>query len=112
MKGFFEFIRERGVVGFAVGFILGGAVTRVVTALVNDIVNPVLGIVLGLTKNLDKATLKLGPAKIAWGHFTSVLIDFVVIAAVVYFLVRVLGLSRLDKAKEEREKKEDQQKKR
>lgn len=38
MKGFIEFIREKGVVGLAVGFILGGAVAKVVAALVTDLI--------------------------------------------------------------------------
>ena len=40
MKGFLEFIRERGVLGLAIGFILGGSVTKVVSAFLADILNP------------------------------------------------------------------------
>ena len=50
MKGFIDFIRERGVVGFAIAFILGGAITKLVASLVTDIVNPILGVVLSRTK--------------------------------------------------------------
>ena len=96
MKGFIQFIREQGVVGLAVGFILGGAVSKVVTALVNDIVNPLLGYVLGSTEGLK--TMMLGPVLL--GDFVAVLIDFVIIAAVVYFFVKGLGFDKLDKKKE------------
>ncbi|NCN82638.1 MAG: MscL family protein [Candidatus Pacebacteria bacterium] len=99
MKGFLNFTREQGVVGLAVGFVLGGAVSKVVTSLVTDIINPVLGVVLGAAGDLAGAALVFGPVKIMWGSFLSVLINFIVIAFVVYFGVRGLGLDKLDKKK-------------
>ncbi len=102
-SGFFDFIREQGVVTLAVGFIIGGAVTKLVNSFVIDIINPILGLFLGKT-NLATATLKLGPATIAWGNFISALIDFLVIAAVVYFGFKLLRLDRIDIDKKKREK--------
>ena len=99
MKGFMEFIREQGVVGLAVGFILGGAVAKVVSSLVTDIINPIIGIILGPAGNLSAYSLKAGKASITYGNFISVLIDFLVIATVVYFGVKKLRLDKLDKSK-------------
>jgi large conductance mechanosensitive channel len=99
MKGFLEFIRTQGVVGLAVGFILGGAVSKVVTALVTDIINPILGVALGAVDGLKSAKLSIGTADILVGDFLSVTIDFLVIAAVVYYGVKGLGLENLDKKK-------------
>lgn len=99
MKGFLEFIREQGVVGLAIGFILGGAVSKVVTALINDIVNPLLGLLLGAAGDLKSAYLQLGPAKIMWGDFIATALDFIVLGSVVYVLVKVLKVDRLDKKK-------------
>ena len=99
MKGFTDFIREQGVVGLAVGFILGGAVSKVVAALITDIVNPVLSFVLGMAGDFKTAALTVGSAQILYGDFISVLIDFLVVALVVYFGVKVLGISRIDKPK-------------
>ncbi|CAN5115402.1 hypothetical protein BH09PAT2_BH09PAT2_06260 [soil metagenome] len=100
MKGFVEFIREQGVVGLAVGFILGGAVSKVVTSIVTDIINPLLGLALGSTKGLQAAYFNLFGAKVMYGHFLSVLIDFIVIASVVYFVIKGLKLDEvLDKKK-------------
>jgi len=90
LGGFLDFIREQGVVGLAVGFALGGAVSKLVSSLVNDIVNPILGIFLGAAGNLRDYSLTLGPAKILWGDFLATAIDFLVVAFVVYILVRVL----------------------
>ena len=97
MKDFMTFIREQGVVGLAVGFILGGAVSKVVASLVEDIINPVLGVALGAAGDLSAASITIGPAKIMWGSFISVVIDFLVIALVVYYGVKKLGLDKLDK---------------
>jgi large conductance mechanosensitive channel len=100
MKGFLNFIREQGVVGIAVGFILGGAVSKVVSALITDIVNPIIGVVLGKASGLESASLKIGTAEILYGDLISVAIDFMVIAIVVYFGVKMTGLDKLDKKKE------------
>lgn len=99
MKGFLAFIREQGVVGLAVGFILGGAVSKVVTALITDIINPLLGLVLGKAGGLTKFTIGVGDSKLLLGDLISVLIDFLVIALVVYFGVKKLGLDKLDAPK-------------
>lgn len=96
LQGFLQFIREQGVIGLAIGFILGGAVSKVVSALVSDIINPVLGYILGSTEGLK--SMMLGPVLL--GDFVAVLIDFVTIAAVVYFIVRGLGLDKLDTSKQ------------
>lgn len=97
--GFMQFIREQGVIGLAVGFILGGAVSKLVTSLVNDIINPILGIVLGAAGNLKEAYLVVGPVKVMWGNFANSMIDFIIIACVVYFGIKKLGLDKLDKKK-------------
>jgi len=99
MKDFIEFIRKQGVIGLATGFILGGAVSKVVSSLVQDIINPLLGVVLGSTKGLETAVLAIGSAQIKWGSFVGALIDFTVIALVVYYGFKKLGLEKLDKKK-------------
>lgn len=97
MKGFIDFIRKQGIIGLAIGFILGGAVSKVVTSLVQDIINPVVGLALGKLGDLSKAYIAIGSAKIMWGNFVSVLIDFTIVAAVVYFIFKSLGVEKLDK---------------
>ena len=96
MNGFIEFIRKQGVVGLAVGFILGGAVSKVVTAVVTDLVNPVIGLVLGSVSGLESASFSIGGAQILVGHLISTLIDFAIVAGVVYFGVKGLGFDKLD----------------
>ncbi len=100
MKGFLEFIREQGVVGLAVGFIMGGSITKLVTSFVNNIINPITGILIGAAGDLKDACFIFGPIKITWGGFLSDFIDFIIIAFIVYFGVKILGLDKLDKKKE------------
>ena len=92
-----NFIRKQGAVGLAVGFILGGAVSKVVASLVADIINPVLGLALGAVGNLSDAYVPIGETKLMWGNFVSTTIDFLVIALVVYYGVKILKLDQLDK---------------
>lgn len=99
MKGFLNFIREQGVVGLAVGFILGGAVSKVVTALVAHIINPLIGLLLGPVGYLSEASWNVGPTRIMWGSFVTTLIDFVIVALVVYAGVKILKVEKLDKKK-------------
>lgn len=99
MKGFVDFIREQGVVGLAVGFILGGSVSKVVSAVVEDIINPILGLILGSASGLKSATFSMGSAVVKYGDLLSTAIDFLVIALVVYYGVKMMGLDKLDKAK-------------
>jgi len=97
MKDFIDFVKKQGVVGLAIGFILGGAVSKVVSALVEDIINPLIGIFLGKIGNLSNLALRIGSAYITFGHFISILIDFVIVALVVYAGFKYLKLDKLDK---------------
>lgn len=99
LRGFLDFVREQGVIGLAIGFLLGGAVSKVVSAFVTDIINPILSFILGSTEGLKASYIPLGEAKIMWGDFLSVLIDFLVIAAVIYYGFKGLGLNKIDKKK-------------
>ena len=99
LKGFITFVREQGVVGLAVGFILGGAVSKVVTSIVKDLVDPILGLILGSVDGLKGAVIPFFGAKIMIGNFLSTVLDFMVIAAVVYFVVKGLGVDKADKKK-------------
>lgn len=100
MKGFIDFIRKQGVVGLAIGFLLGGAVSKLVTAFIDDIVNPIVGIALGATDSLATTNLTIGPVAFKLGHFVSVLLDFMIVAFVIFFGFKMLGLEKLDKPKE------------
>ncbi len=95
MTDFLNFIREQGVVGLAIGFIMGGATSKVVSSFVKGIVQPTIGILIGSPDGL--AEMKY--LSILYGQFMVDLIDFAIIAAVVYFIFSKLGLTKLDRKK-------------
>lgn len=99
LAGFLDFVREQGVVGLAVGFILGGAISKVVASFAGDIITPVIGVLLGSGEVLQAASTTIGAVTIRWGNFLAVLLDFLIIALVVYFGVKLLGIDKLDKPK-------------
>ncbi|MDO8507260.1 MAG: large conductance mechanosensitive channel protein MscL [bacterium] len=105
VEGFREFIIENGVVGLAIGFVLAGAVTKLVAALVTDMINPFVGLILGQTKGIEKLTFHVGSATILLGSFISAIIDFTIVALVVYFGYKWLKLEKLKKQDEEKKKK-------
>lgn len=102
MKGFLNFIREQGVMGLAVGFLLGGAVSKLVASLISDIINPTLSLILGFAGNFKDAYVSIGGVHFLWGNFVSTMIDLLVIAAIVYYGVKGLGLDRIDRKKEDK----------
>ncbi|HEU5121648.1 MAG TPA: MscL family protein [Candidatus Saccharimonadales bacterium] len=105
LGGFMEFVRTQGVVGLAVGLVLGGAVTVLVKSLIDNVVMPPLGFILGSAEGLKGLQWQLGKtpagqdAILHYGTFLNDLINFVVIAVVVYLIVHILGFDKLDKKK-------------
>ena len=86
---FKSFLAEHNVVGLAVAVVIGGAVGKLVTALVSDLVMPIIGAITP-GGNWREAVLALGPVHLAIGDFIGAFIDFVIIAAVIFFIVKNL----------------------
>ena len=93
LKEFREFINRGNVIDLAVAVILGTALTAVVTALVDNIIMPVVGAFLG---GIDFAALavRVGEAEITYGAFIQAVIDFLIIAFVVFLIVRSINRMR------------------
>ena len=84
---FVDFINKYGVIGLAIGFIIGSASKDLVNALVGDILMPIiLFFVPGGTWR--EATLTIGPVVLGLGHFAGALLDYLIIALIVFFLMR------------------------
>ncbi len=98
LKEFKDFIAKGNVMDMAVGIIIGVAFTAIVGSLVADIINPLIGIFMG---GVDFAGLSasFGDATFTYGNFIMAIINFLVIAFVVFMLVR--QLNKLKKAEEE-----------
>jgi large conductance mechanosensitive channel len=93
LKEFKEFALRGNVIDLAVGVIIGGAFGKIVTALVNDIIMPVVGIFMGGI-NFSDLTITIGNAVIKWGDFVQSVIDFLIIAIIVFLMVRAINRLR------------------
>lgn len=91
---FVQFLNKYGVVGLAIAIIMGSAVNKLVSALVNYIVMPVITFFIP-RGNWREATLSLGPVKLLVGEFAGALLDFLIIALVVFFLMKQLQKTNL-----------------
>ncbi len=103
-KDFKAFMMRGNVLDLAIAVIIGGAFGAVVTSLVNDVIMPPIGLILGKVnfsslfldlsgggyKTLDDAT-KAGAAVIKYGAFINTLINFVIIALVVFLLIKAIS---------------------
>lgn len=85
---FMEFLKKHQVVGLAVAFIMGGAATKLVSAIVADLIMPVIGAIIP-GGDWRKMTLEAGPVKFLIGDFTGALIDFVIVALVIFMIVKM-----------------------
>ena len=94
---FKTFIARGNVMDMAVGVIIGGAFSNITTSLINDIVMPVLGIFTSSVSFAD-LTLNIGPAVITYGNFIQAVLNFLIMALVVFCLVKTLN--RFHKKKE------------
>lgn len=104
-KGFSDFLREQGVVGLAVGLAMGAAAGAAVKAIVDGFVSPLIGFILGgsnLSTKVWNTGLERGGKEliIAWGNAANALVILVATGLVIYFVVKVLKLDKLDKKKE------------
>jgi large conductance mechanosensitive channel len=98
VRGFIEFIQSQGVIGLAIGVVMGTSITKIVTAFVTDIINPIIGLFIGKV-DLKSLNFQIADAKIMWGNFVNNLIDFLIIALVVYFGTKLLGLNKNNQKK-------------
>lgn len=106
LRGFMDFIRQQGVIGLAIGLVIGTQVKVLVDQMIISFVDPLLGLVIGGGGTLREKVFSIHidrfgkSAEFAWGAFVYVLIDFVIIAAIIYFVFKGLKLDRLDKKKD------------
>jgi large conductance mechanosensitive channel len=86
---FMEFLMKYQVIGLAVAFIIGAAATKMVSAAVNDIIMPVIAVLIP-GGDWKKTELVLGPVKLLVGDFAGAIIDFIIIALVVFLIVKFM----------------------
>ena len=108
LKEFREFIARGNVIDLAVGVIIGAAFGKIVTSFVDDVVMPPIGLLLGrvdfsqlkiVLQAADPAR-KLAEVAIGYGAFLNTLIQFLVVALVIFFMVKLLNAMRRQQAAE------------
>lgn len=90
---FKEFISKGNVMDLAVGIIIGTAFTAIVNSLVNNIIMPIVGIFIGGI-NFNRLTIEIpfgDHPVIAYGSFLQAIVNFLIIAACVFFIVKALN---------------------
>lgn len=101
--GFLDFIRSQGVIGLAVGLAIGTAAGDTVKKLVEGFINPIVQFIVGSGTGLVSATWHVElfgrKADFAWGAALSSAITLVATALVIYWLVHIFKLDKLDKKK-------------
>ncbi|HJT83122.1 MAG TPA: MscL family protein [Nitrososphaeraceae archaeon] len=102
---FFDFLKTFGIIGLAIAFVIGQASSKLVTALVEDIINPLIGLFLpsGSLEQLSAKVISVSGAisEFKYGNFIANIIDFLIIALVVFVAYKALSKYKIveDKTK-------------
>ncbi len=107
VQEFFDFLKAFGIIGLAIAFVLGQASSKLVTALVEDIINPFVGLFLPagdlakLVSTIPNVSGTLSEFK--FGALIAQIIDFVIVALIVFIAYKVLSKYKIveDKTKQE-----------
>ncbi|HPO51698.1 MAG TPA: large-conductance mechanosensitive channel protein MscL [bacterium] len=105
IKEFKEFAMKGNVVDMAIGIIIGAAFGKIVSSLVADVIMPPIGVILGgvdfsnLAITIKHATVNSPAVVIGYGRFIQTLVDFIIIAFALFFVVR--AINSLKKKQEE-----------
>ena len=102
IKEFKEFISKGNVMDMAVGIIIGGAFTKIVTALVEAILMPFIGVICG-GKSVADMSVTVGNAAIGYGAFIQAIIDFLLVALVLFMILKAFNKAKSVVVKEEEE---------
>ena len=90
LKEFRDFINRGSVIDLAVAVIIGIAFGAIITSLVNDIIMPLVGVVLGKVDFAGQA-IQVGEASIAYGKFIQAIVNFLIIAFVLFLVIRAMN---------------------
>ncbi len=99
-KEFKEFIAQGNILDMAISFVMGTAFKAIVTSLVDNILMPLLGVAMG-GKDFSTLSIPIGSENIAYGAFLQAIVDFLIIAICLFFILKMMTiLTRRRKAAE------------
>ena len=90
LKEFKDFALRGNVMDLAVAVIIGGAFGKIIASLVNDVLMPLIGLVLG-GLNFSELSFTVKDAVIGYGAFIQSVVDFIIVAFVIFMLVRTMN---------------------
>lgn len=105
LKNFSEFIRSTSVLGLAVGIVIGGAVGVMVRSLIDNVIMPPLGLLFGSADGIKGLAWTIGKTSggkevvLHYGTFLNDMTNFLVIALVVYLLINLLRVGKVEDKK-------------
>ena len=108
LQEFKDFIAKGNVLDMAVGVIMGSAFGKIVTSVVDDLLMPLIGMVIGGV-NFTNLHVTIKDATITYGNFIQNVIDFLIIAICIFFMVK--AISKVTKKNKEEETVEEEPKK-
>jgi len=88
-KEFMEFLQKYQVIGLAVAFVIGSAATKLVNSTVSDIIMPIIAVIIP-GGNWREAVFQIGPIKFLLGDFVGAIIDFFIIALVIFIIIKYI----------------------
>jgi large conductance mechanosensitive channel len=97
IKEFKEFAMKGNVMDLAIGVIIGGAFGKIIASLVDNILMPIIGILLQGV-NFQALVFKVGEAEIKYGMFIAAVIDFIIIALVLFMMIKAMNNMRKKEA--------------
>lgn len=108
IKEFKDFISRGNVIDMAVGVIIGAAFGKIVSSLVDNILMPIIGVALG-GLDFTELAVTIGEANIQYGIFLQNVVDFVIVALCIFFIVKAMNkFKKKEEPKEEAPKKSDE----
>jgi len=90
LKEFKDFAMRGNVMDLAIAVIIGGAFGKIIASLVNDILMPLIGLILGGV-SFSNLSVQVGDAVVAYGPFIQAIVDFLIVAFVIFMLVRTMN---------------------
>ena len=90
LKEFREFAIRGNVIDLAVAVIIGGAFGKIISSLVDDIIMPLIGLLIGGI-DFKSLAIQIGSAKVTYGNFIQNVVDFLIIAFVIFLMVRAMN---------------------
>ena len=100
VKEFKEFVMRGNVMDMAVGVIVGGAFGAIVTSLVDDVIGPVIGMICGGI-DFSGLSIKVGSAQLMIGNFIQAIINFLIVAACLFAVIKAINTATKKLKKEE-----------